>query len=213
VKKDDKTIRDFIIPAQELEGSVEVVKIKSIKIIANHQPVTKDINISLTKRTKMLVSGPNGIGKSTLLRTLVSDNNEGTEIPANIRVGYYSQDFATLDYDTTVLKSLEAVVYGEMSEQDIRGVASSFLLTGNLMEQKVAQLSEGQKGLLSFARLVLMKPALLILDEPTNHINFRHIPVIAKAINEYKGAVILVSHMKEFADDIKINETLDLGKV
>ena len=213
MKKDDKTIRDFIIPAQELEGSVEVVKIKSIKIIANHQPVTKDINISLTKRTKMLVSGPNGIGKSTLLRTLVSDNNEGTEIPANIRVGYYSQDFATLDYDTTVLKSLEAVVYGEMSEQDIRGVASSFLLTGNLMEQKVAQLSEGQKGLLSFARLVLMKPALLILDEPTNHINFRHIPVIAKAINEYKGAVILVSHMKEFADDIKINETLDLGKV
>ncbi|MFH1522964.1 MAG: ATP-binding cassette domain-containing protein [Patescibacteria group bacterium] len=173
VKKDDKTIRNFIIPAQELEGAVEAVKIKSIKIIKNHQPVTKDVNISLTKRTKMLVSGPNGIGKSTLLRALVSNNNEGAEILANIRVGYYSQDFATLDYNATVLQSLEDVVHGETSEQDIRGVAASFLLTGNLMDQKVAQLSEGQKGLLSFARLVLMKPALLILDEPTNHINFR----------------------------------------
>jgi len=213
VKKDDKTIRDFTIPNQELDGSVEVVKIKAIKMIENHHPVMKPVDEVLTKRTKMLVSGPNGIGKSTLLRSLVSENNEGAEIPDNIRVGYYSQDFATLDYDSTVLKSLEDVVVGEMTTQDIRSVAASFLITGNLMEQKIAELSEGQKGLLSFARLVLMKPALLILDEPTNHINFRHIPVIAKAINEYQGAVILVSHMKEFVDAIKLDKEFDLSKV
>jgi ATP-binding cassette subfamily F protein 3 len=74
-------------------------------------------------------------------------------------------------------------------------------------------LSEGQKGLLSFARLVLMRPGVLILDEPTNHINFRHIPVIIKALNEYKGALILISHMPEFAEKIKMNEYLDLGKL
>lgn len=213
VKRDDKTIKDFTIPAQELDGAVEVVRIKTIKIIENHQPVLKPVDLTLTKRTKILVSGPNGIGKSTLLRNLVSENNESAEIPENIRVGYYSQDFATLDYEATVLKSLEDAVVGEMTVQDIRAIAASFLITGNLMDQKVADLSEGQKGLLSFARLVLHKPALLILDEPTNHINFRHIPVIAKAINEFQGAVILVSHMKEFVDDIKITEELNLAKV
>jgi len=56
-----------------------------------------------------------------------------------------------------------------------------------------------------------MKPGLLVLDEPTNHINFRHIPVIAKAVNEYKGTLILISHMEEFVKEIKIEERLDLG--
>ena len=80
------------------------------------------------------------------------------------------------------------------------------------MGNKVGDLSEGQKGLLSFARLVLMKPGLLILDEPTNHINFRHIPVIAQAINNYQGAMIMVSHMPDFVKEIRIDETLDLTK-
>ena len=69
-----------------------------------------------------------------------------------------------------------------------------------------------QKGLVAFARLALIKPGLLILDEPTNHINYRHVPVIAKALHEYKGAMILVSHVPEFVEQIRIDETLDLGK-
>nr|MBP9821640.1 ABC transporter ATP-binding protein [Candidatus Paceibacterota bacterium] len=60
--------------------------------------------------------------------------------------------------------------------------------------------------------LVLLQPGLLIMDEPTNHINFRHLPVIAEAISAYKGAVILVSHVPEFVSQIRIDETLDLGK-
>ena len=97
--------------------------------------------------------------------------------------------------------------------QEMRAVAAGFLITGELMGHKIADLSEGQKGLLSFARLVLMQPGLLIFDEPTNHINFRHIPIIADAINDYEGVVILVSHMNEFVDQIKIDEYLDLVKV
>ena len=58
-----------------------------------------------------------------------------------------------------------------------------------------------------------MQPGLLVLDEPTNHINFRHIPVIAKAVNEYKGAMILISHMEEFVDQVKVNDYLELGKL
>ena len=94
----------------------------------------------------------------------------------------------------------------------MRGVAAQFLLTGDLLRNQVGSLSEGQKGLLCFAKFVLQKPGLLILDEPTNHINFRHLPAIAKAINAFKGAVIMVSHMEEFVKQISFTDTLDLGR-
>ena len=81
-----------------------------------------------------------------------------------------------------------------------------------MIHTKIGALSEGQKGLVAFARLVLQKPGLLILDEPTNHINFRHLPIIAEALNTYQGAMILVSHVPEFVAQIRIDEILDLEK-
>lgn len=80
------------------------------------------------------------------------------------------------------------------------------------MKKRIGSLSEGQKGLVAFAQLVLLRPGLLILDEPTNHINFRHIPIIAAALNKYDGAMILVSHVPEFIEQIRIDETFDLEK-
>ncbi len=93
----------------------------------------------------------------------------------------------------------------------MRATAASFLLTSEHMNKKIGVLSEGQKGLVAFAQLVLLRPGLLILDEPTNHINFRHLPVIAKALDQYEGAMVLVSHVPEFVKEIRIDETLDLG--
>jgi ATP-binding cassette subfamily F protein 3 len=100
----------------------------------------------------------------------------------------------------------------EKIEENMRSVAAGFLITGDLINKKIGSLSEGQKGLVAFARLVLQKPGLLILDEPTNHINFRHLPVIAEALNKYEGAMILVSHSPDFVEKIRIDETLDLEK-
>lgn len=210
VRREDRTIRDFTIPSQGIVGNI--VTIKSVKIIKNHEPVIEDIDIVLRQRDRLLISGPNGIGKSTLLRSLVSGTSEGAVILKDTRVGYYSQDFATLDYDQTVFDSLQSILADGIDIQEMRSIAAGFLITGELMGHKVSHLSEGQKGLLSFARLVLMKPGLLVLDEPTNHINFRHIPVIAKAINEYDGAIILISHMPDFVKEIKFTHELDLGK-
>ncbi len=212
VRREDKTIREFTIPVQEIETG-DIVTITSLKVIQNHEPVIKPVERKLRKRTKMLVSGPNGIGKSTLLRSLVNGTEPGAKIMDGVRVGYYSQDFSTLNFEDTVFDSLKNVMADGYDIQDMRSIAAGFLITGELMGNKVGHLSEGQKGLLSFARLVLMKPGLLILDEPTNHINFRHIPVIAQAINDYEGAVILVSHMPDFVRDIKIDDELDLGKL
>ncbi|MEK9129958.1 MAG: ATP-binding cassette domain-containing protein [Patescibacteria group bacterium] len=211
IRREDKTIRDFTIPMQDIVGNI--VTIKSIKIIKDHQPVIKKIDKVLTKNIRMLISGPNGIGKTTLLQELVNNKNENIKILDGVCVGYYSQDFANLNFNDTVFDSLQNILADGILEQEMRSIAAGFLITGDLMERKISHLSEGQKGLLSFARLVLMRPGLLVLDEPTNHINFRHIPVIAKALDEYKGTMILISHMPEFVEKIKINEYLDLSKL
>ena len=176
-----------------------------------HKPKQHKANIVLKKKQHLLLKGPNGIGKSTLLEALASGTAEGAKIAPGVKVGYYRQDFSTLNFEHTVMESLMAAMK-KPNEERMRAVAAGFLLTAPHMGKKVGTLSEGQKGLVAFARLVLEQPGLLILDEPTNHINFRHIPVIAKALDQYEGAMILVSHVPEFVAQVRIDEILDLGK-
>lgn len=209
VRKEDKTIRPFTIPA-DLDSVVDIVTLSSVSVIRDHVAKTKKIKIALRRNQHLLLAGPNGIGKSTLLESLASGKASGAVIAPGVKVGYYRQDFSTLNFDDTVRESLMSATRG-LDEQDVRSIAASFLITSDVIGTKIGSLSEGQKGLVAFARLVLMRPGLLILDEPTNHINFRHLPVIARALSEYKGAMILVSHVPEFVEQIRIDETLDLG--
>jgi ATPase subunit of ABC transporter with duplicated ATPase domains len=208
LRKEDKTIPEFTIPAQHVPG--EVMTINSVKILKEGEVITKDVEIHLFRGSRLIIKGPNGIGKSTLLKALL--NGEGTTINSDIRIGYYSQDFTELDYEETAFDSLK----GMLDEEDIPLIyqtASRFMLHGEMLHNKIKSLSDGQKGLLCYARFMLQQPGLLIMDEPTNHINFRHIPVIAKAIDEYKGTLIIVSHLQEFVDQIDIREELDLSKI
>lgn len=210
VRKEDKTIRPFTIPCQQ-DISGEIFKITSFEVMEKHKFVKKEANISLRKKERLLLIGPNGIGKTTLLESLASGKAKGAKIAPGINVGYYRQDFSTLNFDETVFKSLSSLAEG-LSEEGVRSLAAGFLITGDLMYSKIGSLSEGQKGLVLLARIVMQKPGLLVLDEPTNHINFRHLPVIAQALDKYEGAMILVSHMPEFVSKIRIDEILDLGK-
>jgi ATPase subunit of ABC transporter with duplicated ATPase domains len=210
VRREDRTIRPFTIPAQaDIKG--EILAISAFTTYKDHKPVTKKAKVSLKRNQHLLLAGRNGIGKSTLLELLALGTSKGATIAPGVRVGYYRQDFSTLNFDDTVYQSLISVMK-EQIEETMRATAASFLITGELIHTKIGNLSEGQKGLVAFARLVLQKPGLLILDEPTNHINFRHIPVIAAALNTYEGAMVLVSHVPEFVKQIRIDETLDLEK-
>jgi ATPase subunit of ABC transporter with duplicated ATPase domains len=210
VRREDKTIRPFTISIPDTLPP-KILTISEYAVIKNHKPVQKTCDITLGKRTHLQLVGPNGIGKSTLLESLASGHAQGETIAPQVKIGYYRQDFSTLDFEMTVFETLMSVMERKI-EEDMRSVAAGFLLTSDVMHTKVGALSEGQKGLVAFAQLVLMKPGLLILDEPTNHINFRHIPVIAEALNAYEGAMILVSHVPDFVEKIRIDEILDLGK-
>lgn len=208
IRREDKTIRSFVIPSQkDIKG--EIVHISAYKAIKNHKEVQKKVNIELRRNEHLLLKGPNGIGKSTLLESIATNKAEGAKIASGVNIGYYRQDFSTLNFEDTVYKSLSRVSE-KHSEEAMRKIAAGFLIVGEMMSTKIGDLSEGQKGLVAFARLVLQEPGLLILDEPTNHINFRHIPIIAEALSKYDGAMIIVSHVPDFVDKIRIDKILDL---
>jgi ATP-binding cassette subfamily F protein 3 len=196
MRRDDRTIPEFSIVCQEYVGYV--IKIR------------KPFEAELAKKSRLRIKGPNGIGKSTLLRAMLDGSS--ADINPQVRVGYYSQDFSELNFEETAFDSLYSVsLTGQV--QEVYEAGARFLLTGDVLKNKIGALSEGQKGLLCYARLYLQHPGLLILDEPTNHINFRHIPVITKAVDEYEGPVIFVSHLSDFYEKIKEVREVDLEKL
>ena len=193
-RPEDRTIPDFTIKNQEYVGTILKTKLP--------------VELELVKGSRLLIKGPNGIGKSTLLKNMLS--GKAAEVNSHVRIGYYSQDFSELDYEQTAYDSLHSVSQTGLPNE-IYEAGGRFLLSQNLLSNKIGSLSEGQKGLLCYARFVLQQPGILLLDEPTNHINFRHIPVIAKAINAYQGPVILVSHLPDFVNQIDNIKELDLS--
>lgn len=211
VRREDKTIRKFEIPLQE-DIWWTILKLSSVSVMLDHKPTEKKVDITLWKDRHLLLSWPNWIWKSTLLESLASWHAKWESVAEWIKIGYYRQDFWNLDFDQIVYDYLYESAPEEMTEQQLRSTAAWFLINWDLMKARIWDLSEWQKWLVAFCGLVFQRPWLLILDEPTNHINFRHIPVIAKALDNYKWAMILVSHVDEFVWQIRIDEYLDLDR-
>lgn len=208
-RREDKTIREFKIPLQENIGWV-LLNIKSVHIIKDEEVTVKEVDVQIRKDDHLQLAWPNGIWKSTLLEKIVNGDESWAELTPWVKIGYYRQDFSNLDFNQTVYECLRETAPEEIGEQELRSTAAGFLIDGEIMKTRIWDLSEGQKWLVAFCRLVFLKPWLLILDEPTNHINFRHIPVIAKALDEFEWGMILVSHVNEFVWQIRMDQYLDL---
>lgn len=217
VRREDAALKDFQVPFTAGVGVVELMEIRSLSTFCHNEgvqktKVLKDGSLTLRRGSRVLVHGPNGVGKTTFLETIANGNaGEICSLESGATVGYYRQDFHNFDFESTALSCLESASGGLHGTQEIRATAGAFMLKHNQLDQKVKTLSEGQKGLLSLACLVLQRPSILIMDEPTNHINFRHLPALANAIHQYEGAVLLVSHDHHFVDQIKIEQQLDMG--
>jgi len=211
VRKEDIALRDFTVPFSASE-SADLLSIEQVSAFQRAAKIEAG-PIVLRKGSRVRVCGPNGIGKTTFLEMIVAGTAPGVTIGRGARIGYYRQDFHNLDFGSTVLSCLEKAANFNHSEEEMRRTAARFFLRGRIMQQKVETLSEGQKGLLSLTCLCLERPSILIMDEPTNHINFRHLPALAGAIRNFQGACVLVSHDFNFVRDVGIESTIDMGKV
>lgn len=210
VRKDDKVISTFKIPFENYVGPI--VTINAISLMNREREIVNaELWVEVRKGQRYILEWPNGIGKTTLLKRLINAHDDDAMIHEEVRVAYYSQDFNALDMSIEVWDALHEVS-NEVTDQEVFRVASMFLLRWWILKNTVGALSEWQKGLLCYARFVIQQPHLLILDEPTNHINFRHLPKIAEAINEYEGWIIMVSHDEAFVREINELEVIDLGK-
>jgi ATP-binding cassette subfamily F protein 3 len=212
VRKEDLTLKDFTVPFSASRSGGCLLSIEKVSAFQREAKIQRG-PVELRKGSRVQVCGPNGIGKTTFLEMIVAGTAPGVTIDERARIGYYRQDFHNFDFEATVLSCLEEASDPKVGEEETRSMAAQFLLRSSAMQQQVKTLSEGQKGLLSLACLCLQRPSILIMDEPTNHINFRHLPALAKAVRNFEGSVVLVSHDAHFVDAVGVESTIDMGKV
>lgn len=210
-RKDDREIRKFNIKvSDDLSGNV--VEIHEVELLKNGEPKKFPVELNLRKGEKLQIIGPNGVGKTTFLENLANNRLPGVKIQDDVKIGYYRQDFTTLDFKKTGFEELSKI-FKRLDEHHLRSTASGFLVTGKELATPIGALSEGQKALLMWAYITLYEPGILIVDEPTNHVNFLHIPIIAEALKNYQGVLILVSHVNDFVRQVGVTKSLDFGKI
>lgn len=139
---------------------------------------------------------------------LLKSTAEKIFFTSHVHLGYYSQDFSTLEMNNTVQKEMETV--HPFKYEELRSILARFLFYEEHLGKKVKDLSEGQKALLSWAKLSFLSPNVLFLDEPTNHIHFKHLPIIQETLRNYHGTIVLVCHDKQFVDSLPMTHVIDM---
>ena len=162
------------------------------------------VNITVGRGEKIALLGPNGVGKSTLLKSITKDITYEGEVlyGHNVNVAYFAQDQAEkLDPSKTIYETVDDVAVGEI-RKDLRSILGTFLFTGEVVEKKVSVLSGGERTRLALCVLLLSPSNFLILDEPTNHLDLQSKDVLKRALQSYEGTFIVVSHDREFIDGL-----------
>jgi ATPase subunit of ABC transporter with duplicated ATPase domains len=170
------------------------------------EPLFKDLNLMVAVGERVAVIGPNGIGKSTLLRTLVGDlEPDAGEVKwsENSEVGYYAQDHAE-DFaeDISLIEWMGQWRKDGDDDQTIRGTLGRMLFSQDEIKKSVKVLSGGEQGRMLFGKLILQKNNIMVLDEPTNHLDMESIESLNTALENYPGTLIFVSHDREFVSSL-----------
>ncbi|MEK9199825.1 ABC-F family ATP-binding cassette domain-containing protein [Ureibacillus sp. 179-F W5.1 NHS] len=188
----------------ERQSGNDVLSIDDLMIGYDGKTISKNIHMRIFREDRIALVGPNGVGKSTLLKTIVKDLpilSGDIRYGANVQIGYYDQEQAKLKSNKTVLQELWDE-WPLMNEKDIRTILGRFLFSGDDVTKTVNSLSGGEKARLALAKLMMQKANLLVLDEPTNHLDLDSKEVLENALIDYPGTLLFVSHDRYFINRI-----------
>lgn len=190
----------------------DVFHIKQLEI-GYEEPITEPISLEVTKGDHIAIIGPNGIGKSTLIKTIAEKQHAlagDITTGANLKVGYYDQKQAEFKSTKTILDYVWDQ-YSTMNEKDIRAVLGRFLFVQEDVKKIINDLSGGEKARLQLALLMLERNNVLILDEPTNHLDIDSKEMLEQALQDFDGTIIFVSHDRYFINQLA-NKIFDLDR-
>ena len=200
-----ESIRKFNFPKTSA-GGYKTVALENIAKAYGETLVYKDFDFELIRDTRAVLIGPNGAGKSTLLKILagVLDVDSGRRILGpNIEVGYFSQRrLDVLNLANTVFDEAYSVSAGKLTGEQIRTILAAFLFIGDDVDKKVSVLSGGEKSRLILAKLLINPPNFLLLDEPTTHLDVDAVEALIRALKEYSGTLVFISHDIHFVRSI-----------
>ncbi|MBK9285922.1 MAG: ABC-F family ATP-binding cassette domain-containing protein [Sphingobacteriaceae bacterium] len=199
----DNTVLNFRFPAPAHSGKIVLTVEEAGKKYGDKQ-IFSDANFIITKGEKIGLVGRNGEGKSTMMKMIAGKIPfDGTvQIGHSVLTGYFEQDQEEkLDPKKTVFETIDDAAVGEMRKQ-VRGLLGSFLFRGDDIDKKVQVLSGGERGRLALCKLLLEPYNLLLMDEPTNHLDIRSKEILKKALIDYEGTVVMVSHDRDFMKGI-----------
>jgi ATP-binding cassette subfamily F protein 3 len=200
-----ESIRAFHFPAAAPSGHL-VMKLEGVSKAYADTQVYKDFDFEVVQGERAVLAGENGAGKSTLLKILagVVDIDSGVRtVGYRAGIGYFSQArLDVLNPDNTVLREAYSAALGYTSETVIRTVLGAFLFTGDDVDKKVGVLSGGEKSRLILAKLLINPPNFLLLDEPTTHLDVDAVDALVKALTEYEGTIVFISHDIHFVRSV-----------
>ena len=215
IEEEDLSHLNIKFPPAPRSGQV-VAEIKEAGMSFGAKHVFSGADFTIEKGDRIALVGRNGEGKTTLARMLIGEltPTEGSiRLGANVNIGYYAQNQDDLmDGEFTVFDTLDRVAVGDIRTR-LRDILGAFLFRGEDIDKKVKVLSGGERSRLAMARMMLEPRNLLVLDEPTNHMDMRSKDILKEAIMKYDGTVVVVSHDREFLDGMvdKIYEFRDGG--
>lgn len=210
--KGDEKSATFSFEIERQSGN-EVLHLDSLAIGYQGESISKDLSFRLTRGESVALVGPNGIGKSTLLKTIIDKLpplTGGFRLGSNVAIGYYDQQQAELTSNKRVLNELWDD-YPNRPEKEIRTILGNFLFSGEDVLKIVSTLSGGEKARLALAKLMMQKSNFLILDEPTNHLDLDSKEVLENALVDYPGTILFVSHDRYFINRIA-TKVLELSR-
>ena len=210
---DEEEEIDFHFPTPQASG-VRVMELRNIAKRFGEHTVFHNLNYMIERGDRIAIVGVNGAGKSTFSRIVagVEPPSGGERIPGhNVILSYFAQHQAEeLDQSKEALEILDDVAVGAVRTK-LRTILGTFLFHGDDVFKKVSVLSGGEKSRLALAKMLLLPANVLVMDEPTNHLDMRSKAILQRALQEYEGTMIIVSHDRAFLDPL-VNKTLEISK-